>query len=45
MRKTDKKIENDIRNSLTEVCDELLELKMGFEWITHLVDFKRFPRA
>ncbi|WP_417503666.1 Fis family transcriptional regulator [Marinomonas gallaica] len=45
MRKTDKKIENNIRDSLTEVCDELLELKMGFEWITHLIDFKRFPQS
>ena len=37
MRKTDKKIENSIRKSLTEVCEHALESVTGFKWLTHLV--------
>lgn len=45
MRKTDKKLDNQIRETLTELCDELLDLNMGFEWLTHLVDYDRLPQS
>ncbi|EAR61987.1 hypothetical protein [Neptuniibacter caesariensis] len=43
MNKSDKKLEKALRESLTEVCDIALESVAGFQWITHRVDFKRFP--
>lgn len=45
MRKSDKKLDNQIRETLTELCDELLDLNVGFEWLTHLVDYDRFPQS
>ncbi|PKH57049.1 Fis family transcriptional regulator [Shewanella sp. Choline-02u-19] len=39
MKKTDKKIENTIRISLTEVCESLKGEVFGFEWLSHKVDF------
>lgn len=39
MRKSDKKIENTIRIVLTEVCELLKEQVVGFEWLTHKVDY------
>ncbi|WP_415887583.1 Fis family transcriptional regulator [Neptuniibacter sp. QD37_6] len=43
MKKSDKKLEKVIRETLTEVCDIALETVPGFCWITHKVDFSRFP--
>lgn len=43
MRKTDKKIENKLRNALIEVCDFSLENIKGYQWITHKVNFNAFP--
>lgn len=45
MKKSDKKIENQMRESLTEVCDVLLDQFPGFEWLTHTVNFSAFPRS
>lgn len=45
MRKTDKKRENQLREALTEACDQLLECDMGFCWLTHRVDYERFPQS
>jgi hypothetical protein len=45
MRKMDKKIENQIRRVLTEVCDEALEKFRGFQWLTHLVNYANFPKS
>ncbi|SBS30391.1 hypothetical protein MAQ5080_01655 [Marinomonas aquimarina] len=45
MRKTDKKLDNQIRETLTELCDELLDLQVQFQWLTHLVDYDRFPQS
>ena len=45
MKKTDKKIENAIRKSLTEVCEIALKDTDGFEWITHLVNYSNFPKS
>jgi hypothetical protein len=43
MRKSDKKIDNQIIKSLTEVCQSALEQIDGFEWLTHTVNFDNFP--
>lgn len=43
MRKSDKKLEKALRDSLTEVCEIALTSVNGFSWITHKVDFDRFP--
>lgn len=43
MRKTDKKIENQLRQSLTEVCHFALENIEGYQWITHKVNYDSFP--
>jgi len=45
MRKTDKKIEKQLRHSLTEVCDHALAEYCGFEWLTHTVDYNAFPKS
>ena len=45
MRKTDKKLENQLREALTDVCDELLALEIGFQWLTHLVNFDRVDKS
>ena len=45
MKKTDKKIENTLVKSLTEVCDTALKDIAGFEWITHVVNFSHFPKS
>lgn len=45
MRKTDKKIDNRIRLVLTEACELALARYAGFEWLTHLVDYNRFPES
>ena len=41
MKKSDKKIENAIRESLTEVCEVALKDIDG----THLVNFNHFPKS
>ena len=43
MRKTDKKIENALREALTEVCDVALEKHEGFMWLTHFANYQNFP--
>jgi hypothetical protein len=45
MKKTDKKIENAIVKSLTEVCDVALKGIDGFEWITHFVNYGSVPQS
>lgn len=45
MRKTDKKLENTIRLALTEVCEYALDHTQGFLWLTHTVDYQRFPNS
>lgn len=45
MKKTDKKIENAIVGSLTEVCDIALKGIDGFEWITHFVNYSNVPQS
>lgn len=45
MKKTDKKRDNAIRQVLTEVCDVACESIAGFTWLTHTVDYARFPQS
>ncbi len=45
MKKTHKKINNILRESLTRVCDIALVKIEGFKWLTHLVDYDDFPRS
>lgn len=43
MRKTDKKLDNALREALTEVCDMALEKYEGFAWLTHFANYNCFP--
>lgn len=43
MKKTDKKIENTVREALTEVCEIALDEVAGFKWISHVVNYDDFP--
>ena len=45
MRKSDKKIENQIRDVLTEVCEDTLKSYGGFLWVTHTVKYSSFPQS
>lgn len=45
MRKSDKKLDNAIRNALSEACDEALERDDGFQWLTHEVNYNAFPAS
>lgn len=45
MRKTDKKIENQIREVLTDVCEGSLKDYDGFLWVTHTVKYDSFPQS
>jgi len=45
MNKSDKKLEKTLRETLTEICDIALESVPGFCWITHKVDFSRYPES
>lgn len=43
MRKSDKKRDNQVRIALTDVCESALKDIDGFRWLTHLVNYSRFP--
>jgi len=45
MNKFDKKIENNLVNTLTKVCKISLKEVPGFTWITHFLNYKRFPES
>lgn len=45
MKKTDKTLENTIVKVLTQVCEQSLKSIDGFQWLTHLVNYKDFPRS
>ncbi len=45
MRKTDKKIENQLILVLTDVCETALKAIDGFQWLTHLVEYTDFPNS
>ena len=43
MRKTERKLENQLRLVLTDVCESALKEFTGFQWLTHLVNYDKFP--
>ncbi|WP_113907606.1 hypothetical protein [Aliidiomarina celeris] len=45
MRKSDKKLENEIIRRLTEVCEAMKPQLEGFVWLTHEVNYQRFPQS
>ena len=45
MKKTDKKLDNAITAVLTQACDIALLQHDGFVWLTHLVNYQRFPKS
>src|SRR5690554_2918550 len=45
MRKSDKKIDNNIRKTLTNACEIALEQVDGFKWLTHFVNYDYFPEG
>ncbi|OEE61314.1 Fis family transcriptional regulator [Enterovibrio norvegicus] len=45
MRKTDKKMDNELRIALTDVCETALTEIEGFQWLTHTVDYSYFPQS
>jgi len=45
MTKTEKKLDNQLRQVLTQVCDTALKEFNGFEWLTHTVNYANFPAS
>lgn len=45
MRKSDKKLDKDIRKALTGICENELKTIDGFEWVTHVVNYANFPTS
>jgi hypothetical protein len=45
MRKTDRKTENLVIKALTDACEIALARFEGFSWLTHLVNYQRFPAS
>lgn len=45
MRKNDRKIEREIIRELTRVCETAKFDHDGFIWLTHAVDYQRFPQS
>jgi len=45
MRKSDTKLDNQLRLTLTNVCETALKNINGFQWLTHVVNFSDFPTS
>lgn len=45
MRKTDKKTDCEIIHALTELCEAAKYTHEGFTWLTHEVNYQRFPQS
>ncbi|GAC36133.1 hypothetical protein [Paraglaciecola psychrophila] len=43
MNKTVKKIDNNVVNALTIVCETAKQGIVGFEWLTHSANYSNFP--
>lgn len=43
MTKTQKKLDNKIIKVLTKVCERAKVEIDGFEWLTHIVEYTKFP--
>ncbi len=42
---TQKKIDNQLRTTLTVVCEQALEDVPGFSWLTHQANYANFPAS
>ncbi|RUO29239.1 hypothetical protein CWE12_09650 [Aliidiomarina sedimenti] len=45
MRKTDKKTDREIIRQLTDLCEAAKDTHPGFIWLTHEVNYQRFPQS
>ncbi|MBU2887348.1 hypothetical protein KO507_16400 [Gilvimarinus agarilyticus] len=45
MKKTDKKLDNQLCRELTKVCELAKDCYAGFEWLTHWVNYQDFPAS
>lgn len=45
MRKTDRKLEQQIIRQLTLVCETAKAEYPGFIWLTHTVNYQQFPQS
>lgn len=45
MTKTEKKIDNNLRKILTNVCEDAKDEIHGFQWLTHTVNYSNFPAS
>ncbi|MGS2720525.1 Fis family transcriptional regulator [Paraglaciecola aestuariivivens] len=45
MKKTVKKLDNNLVKALTQVCEEAKQQIFGFEWLTHTADYSNFPAS
>ena len=45
MRKSDKKLDNQLRLLLTDICETALKSIEGFVWLTHTVNYANFPSS
>ena len=45
MRKSDRKIDQQICQILTELCESEFKKIEGFQWVTHTVDYDRWPKS
>ncbi len=45
MKKTHKKIDNQLRQALTNACEEIKDNVEAFAWLTHQVNFDQFPQS
>jgi len=45
MTKTEKKIDNNLRKVLTDVCEDAKDEFQGFQWLTHSVNYANFPAS
>ena len=45
MKKTHKKIDNQLRQALTSACEEIKDTFEKFSWLTHEVNFDNYPQS
>jgi len=45
MKKTHKKIDNNLIKSLTLACEEIKDVTEFFTWLTHEANYDKFPQS
>jgi hypothetical protein len=45
LKKTIKKLDNNVCKALTQVCEYAKHEIEGFEWLTHTADYANFPHS